>query len=320
MSRVFFILPVLLILLTVSSCSNRPGYVISRGKMVDVLYDIQLAQAVYNEYNTKIDTKEKKEALINDVLIKHNITQAELDSSILWYSDNIKLYMEINDSVSSKLKKMRDAHTDLINKRKGRDSYDVLPPLFYLDNAVPILSFRIDSAKLKNIKADHFLWSFDAMGVMEEDTLFAAALYTYADTVVNDIIHITKNDRYVFNKPLLPDSLLKNISGYIRLKKNSPSNVFLYNINYLDSMVVHTPDSLKKEESVAAVPPQTAVVEKSKRMEVVKEISLPDSLKNKEPVTTLPPQATLPAKRKSLEAVKVLDKASKDSLVLIREH
>lgn len=287
MRRAFFILSVLLILLTVSSCSNRPGYVLSQGKMIDVLYDIQLAQAIYNDYNAKIDTREKKEALINDILIKHSITQTELDSSILWYSDNIKLYMEINDSVSSKLKKTREVHTDMIKRRKGRDSYDVLPPLFYLDNAIPILSFRIDSAKLKSIKTDHFLWSFDAMGVMEKDTLTAAAVYTYADTVVNNIIQITKSDRYTFLKPQLPDSLLKNISGYIRLKKNSPSNVFLYNINYLDSTVISTPDSAKFTEPVA-------VVEQ--------------------------PLKTLPVNKRGLEIRKDLDKInSADSLVFIKE-
>ena len=57
-------------------------------KMVDLLCDIQLAQAVYNSDN-QFSSNEKKDGLIEGVLKKHKVTQADLDSSLLWYADNI---------------------------------------------------------------------------------------------------------------------------------------------------------------------------------------------------------------------------------------
>jgi hypothetical protein len=245
MHRLSAILTVSLIALVLLSCSNRPSDVISQKKMVEVLYDIQLAQAVYSDYSRKIDTNDKKQALINDVLDKHKITQAQLDSSMLWYSDNIRLYMEINDSVSNRLKKTRDAFNAQINSRKTRTDYDILPPYFYMDGSVPILSFNIDSTKLKRVNTAMFSWAFDIMGVIPKDTIVVATLYTYKDTIVKNFVSINNDGYYKLLKPELPDSLLQDISGYIRLRKESHANVLVYNINYVDSTLVSTTDTLR---------------------------------------------------------------------------
>ncbi len=253
MHRLSAILTISLIALILPSCSNKPGYVISQKKMVEVLYDIQLAQAIYSDYSRKVDTNEKKQALINDVLYKHKITQAELDSSMLWYSDNIRLYMEINDSVSSRLKKTRDVFNAQINSRKTRTDYDILPPYFYMDGSVPILSFNIDSTKLKRVNTAMFSWAFDIMGVIPKDTIEVATLYTYKDTIVKNFVSINNDGYYKLVKPSLPDSLLQDISGYIRLRKESHANVLVYNINYVDSTLVSATDTLQspieKEEA-----------------------------------------------------------------------
>ncbi len=53
-------------------------------------------------------TVEKKEALIDQVLEKHKITEARWDTSLSWYSDKIDLYLQINDSVKSRLKRVQE--------------------------------------------------------------------------------------------------------------------------------------------------------------------------------------------------------------------
>lgn len=251
MHRLSAILSVSLITVVLLSCSNKPNYLIPQKKMVDVLYDIQLAQAIYNDHNRKIDTNQKKDALIRDVLSKHNVKQADLDSSMMWYSDNIKLYMEINDSVSNRLKKTRDVFNNRMRDRSPSLAYDIMPPYFYMDNTTPVLAFHIDSVKLKNMNPAMFSWKFDIMGVIPQDTLWAATLYTYEDTIVKDIVPIGAGGHYIFNKPSLPDSLLKDISGYVRLKKTSFANVVIYNINYIDSTLVPVVDTTGQAKPVA---------------------------------------------------------------------
>lgn len=235
------------------SCNNRPRYVIPQNKMVDILYDVQLAQAIYSDHNNKLNTPEKKQALINDVLRKHDITQSQLDTSMVWYSDNIKVYMEINDTVAKRLKGSRDAINEQIRQRTIALNHDILPPLFYLNDVTPLLSFRIDSAKLKSINPAMFTWSFDVIGKSLRDTIIASAYFTYADTTIMQVDSMLTDRHYVFSKPQLSDSLLKNVSGYIHFKNAYPSNILIYNISYLDSVPVSTPDTSKKVERVKAI-------------------------------------------------------------------
>ena len=89
----------------VSSCHNRPDEVLTRRKMENVMYDMYVAEALiesdYQEYNNP----EKKEALIDQVLKKHKISEARWDTSLSWYSDKIDIYLQINDSVKSRIKR-----------------------------------------------------------------------------------------------------------------------------------------------------------------------------------------------------------------------
>ncbi|MDR2953853.1 MAG: DUF4296 domain-containing protein, partial [Prevotella sp.] len=71
----------------------------------------------------------------------------------------------------------------------------------------------------------------------------AAVYYKYKDTLVAQMQPIKENKRYLFIKPELPDSLIKSISGYVRVKAKSEwlgfSDIMLYNISYSDSLSIN---------------------------------------------------------------------------------
>lgn len=240
--------PVIYIILAVfllSSCNRRPGDVVSPQKMTEVLYDIRLTQSIYaNDPQFKSD--EMKDALVAGVLRKHKITQAELDSSLLWYSDNIQYYSAINDTVAARLKAKNES---LMRSRIGsganrRQTNQIIPTFYYLNEYSPTLSFDIDSLKIKNIKnISLFHLKFDIQGLSAEQEAEASVYFNYKDTLVRRKMPIERNTHYSFSKPSLPDSLLKSISGYIHLKNdinNISSNVLIYNISYIDSLKVST--------------------------------------------------------------------------------
>lgn len=231
---------VILIIAFFYSCGRRPRYVLPEDKMTDVLYDIQLAQAIYRS-DLDFNTDEKKDALIGGVLQKYNLSQADLDSSLLWYSDNVEYYMAINDSVASRLR----ANNKLVMDAKlalteGRDFANVLlPTFFYLTNATPTLSFNIDSARLQTIDYSNFNLKFNVQGLDSLLDAKAAVYFTYKDTLIKDIIALDKNTEYIFSKPQIADSLLKSITGYVHVAnkvKGFPANVVLYDITYLDTL------------------------------------------------------------------------------------
>ncbi len=241
-STIFIIITVLLVL---GSCSRRPKYVLSENKMVEVLYDIQIAQAIYNR-GTEFNTNEKKDALVEGVLRKHKVSQAELDSSLLWYSDNIAYYEAINDSVASRLSAKNKRMMDELNKPKGKvRRTDLLIPSFYnLSAATPTMSFDIDSFKIKKLDLTKFNIRFDVQGLSALQKVEAAVFFTYKDTLIKKIVPLDKNEAYTFSKPHLADSLLKGVSGYVHLKERGsdlPLNISLYNISYIDSISSNVP-------------------------------------------------------------------------------
>ena len=243
MKRFIFFSVIILIIL--GSCSRRPRYVIPEKKMIDVLVDIQLAQAIYGR-NNQFTTDEKKDALIEGVLKKHKVSQAELDSSLVWYADNIQYYETITDSVASKLRARSSQFSAYMNAtaKRGINTTQYLPPYYYLNEYTPTLSFDIDSFRIKNVEVPKFKIRFDVQGLSDLDNVEAAFYYRYKDTVVKEIVPIAENRRYTFSRPNLSDSLLKSISGYIHLNnkiKELPTNIMLYNINYIDSTTVETP-------------------------------------------------------------------------------
>lgn len=238
---VIYITIVLSTIIAFCSCGKRPRYVIPENEMMDILYDIRLVQAIYSN-NSQFYADSLKDALVSGVLEKYDITQAQLDTSLVWYADNIDQYRIINDSVTSRLR----AKSNLLMEQKSkmdmklsRQNY-LIPPFFYLNEFTPTFRFDIDSVKIKTINLSSFVLLFDVQGLKPLQKAGATVYFTYKDTLVRNSYDINKNMGYTIAKPQLPDSLLKSISGYIHVDKKigASGQVMLYNISYSDSTTI----------------------------------------------------------------------------------
>jgi len=68
--------------------------------MEKVLFDIHLAEAEINaNYNIFYTDSARKQELLNSVLKKHKITEAILDTSLVWYSGHLDKYFKINNNL-----------------------------------------------------------------------------------------------------------------------------------------------------------------------------------------------------------------------------
>lgn len=91
--------------LFLGSCNrNKPKGVLSKNKMARVLVDYHIA---YNMgQSLPSDKRYQIPLLINGVLHKHHITQAEFDSSLVWYTRNPRdlniIYTRVNRLLSEK--------------------------------------------------------------------------------------------------------------------------------------------------------------------------------------------------------------------------
>lgn len=233
------------------SCSRRPGNVLSESEMTDVLYDIQLAQAMMNSYiDPNYNNIDHKDALVKSILDKYKITQADFDTSLVWYSDNMAIYLDINDTIAARLRSQVEIIRNRITEQnKSEDALRnrLLPPRFYLTGDEPTLSFNVDSFKIKTMNMKHFKLLFDVQGLSLNDRVSAGLYFTYQDTSVHKMITLEGDNRYLIDKPQLPDSLLKGVSGFIHLRHSSqPSRILLYNIQYQDSISDKVEDAAEK--------------------------------------------------------------------------
>lgn len=97
-----FCLLLLLGSISFSSCKKSiPSEVIQPDKMEALLYDYHIAQAIGNEYNG--EERYKKELLLQYVFEKHHTTEAQFDSSLVWYTRNTEELNNIYERVGEKL-------------------------------------------------------------------------------------------------------------------------------------------------------------------------------------------------------------------------
>ena len=95
------ILPTLaLLMFFLMACDDRPKDVLSRGKMEDVLYDYHIMQGIIDELPSE-EREAKAQDYINAVFEKHGITEAQFDSSIVYYNrhtqDLHKIYSNLKE-------------------------------------------------------------------------------------------------------------------------------------------------------------------------------------------------------------------------------
>ena len=256
-SRLIILLSILTLLMSIS-CNTRPRKVLNEDKMIDIFEDLYLADAITRSSRTGLGSEDSKESLANGVLKKHSISQAELDSSLVWYvNNNIQQYDRIQDSVSARLERRKEVierKLASIYKYKTTGFTTELPSYYLLDSNQPIFSFKIDSTALASFEKEKFKFSFIVSGTDTLKSKVESKLYfRYKDTVVVEQQPIEADRHYEFVKPAIEDSLLREISGYIRLRSRSKgihSTILLNEIkNKTDSIVVVSSDSTMVEKN-----------------------------------------------------------------------
>lgn len=223
----------LLLLSLLLSCSpSRPSGILSEEKMTDVLVDFHLAQGMAEAQGDNTDVNRYK--YIQAVFRKHHITEAEFDSSMVYYSGRAEEFLLIYNNVVTRVQAQAErmgleatatqdrfasltSEGDTANIWLGKDfACIVANPI----GCVYSFQMKADSTFRPG---DSFIWLFKTQFVARSMNNEATAIlnfYYEGDTVVSitDLLRNSpKNEmRHSPNKAI--DSLnLRSISGYIYL-------------------------------------------------------------------------------------------------------
>jgi hypothetical protein len=87
------------IIFILSACEGRPKGVLNESKMANVLTEMHKTDATMNEKGLTYGRYYEKAPYYSFILKKYNITQAQFDSSLVWYSKNPRVFSNIYDKV-----------------------------------------------------------------------------------------------------------------------------------------------------------------------------------------------------------------------------
>lgn len=228
------------------SCQQRPKEVLSKKKMEKVLYDVYIAEAMIENDFQSFSEPEQKEALVQQVFQKHQITQAQWDSSLVWYAEHISDYMRMNDSVKMQLKRAQTDIDKLINKQNAQESdlykrnttpsYIPKEYSFAIADSRKGFTFRLDSfliAQKTEKPVFDFAFKVHGLPAQNKPDLSATLILEYKDTTVYKESPILANEAYSFTiDRYLPKDTLVTLSGFMRLNDplNRNRNIVIYDI------------------------------------------------------------------------------------------
>ena len=267
----------LLAVVMVACKVERPRYVLSDGVMENVLYDYHIAKAMGE--NLDYNEQYKRTLYLNAVFKKHNITQAQFDTTMAWYARHPEVVNEVYDIVRERLMASRENYNHLVSLRDGKptrskagDSIDVwIWDRIHMLSGMPLdnkLMFTLPSDD--NYQAsDTIKWTVGFKFLSEQlvDTTkrpIMAMQVAYAkDTIVSALCRIDSSQ--VAQLVLQADTLgdIKELRGFIYYPTNQPKQTLL--IDSVSLMRYHqTNDSIpattddKKEEKIELEVPQAS--------------------------------------------------------------
>ena len=247
--RLYLILFLTGLIFLITSCKpGIPSDILTPEELEEVLYDYHLAQGLAESSSDSVSYR--RYVYVQEVFRKHGITEAEFDSTMVWYSAHANYLNDIYKNLSlryeTELKAMgaTEGVSDNLNNLSAvgdtaniwtEQSFIVMQPN-WLDG-----KFKFVIEADSNIhRGDAFLWRYNARLVGDRNTgnEAYAALYIHFD---NDSVAAVT--RRIYNKSRMElrietDTMLtvRSISGFIYYKRKENNDKF--ELMMLDDMML----------------------------------------------------------------------------------
>ena len=272
--------------LALSACQvKRPDTVLSDAQMEEVLYDYHIAKAL-GEGTPHADNY-KRVLYVESVFKKYGITQAQFDSSMVWFSRNPEVLGKIYENIVNRLKAEQTNLEELLALREGKprtsvagDSVDVwFGQQLYRLTGTPLTNRLTFSLPADSNFQDRdtlrwhvrFLFSGTAFDSVAAPVMSLSLRYE-SDSVVSALRRIRRAGEYSIT--LQGDTLgrLKGVDGFVYYPGNDGRTLLLDRISLMryhctDTLASAAADTL---ETVPEKPAGKPGVEPAKADEVKK--------------------------------------------------
>lgn len=228
--------PYLLILFIVaSSCISRPDYVLDEEAMVSLLTDVHRSEGLLELQQNNNLSEDFKQSIMAAVLVKHNVSRAQYDSSLVWYGQNLKHLVKVYSKVQKNINDDIEYWTTVDDESKlefaiseAGDSVQIwtVDNFMVLDES-KLLSFRFWEIPSDSnyVAGDSIIWHLNIPQVPQSHFIVASLSLNYDkdensssinNTVVVrrdssfDITCVSCDTTVIFNSIIASISLLKD--------------------------------------------------------------------------------------------------------------
>lgn len=258
-----------------------PGRILSEQVMEDVLYDYHLAQAMAEG----TDSMEQQRYLyVQSVFRKHRITEAQFDSSMVWYSSHATylndIYRRLGDRFDAEARVLGigtgpvDVYAGLTNR--GDTANIWAEKSFYLlkpGEGGNRMTFVME-ADTTFYPGDSFLWRFDTRFIYQEGQREAYASLSVRlsnDSVVGILHRLTSDGKAEISVRPRGDWEVKEVTGFVYVPLTEPKSTYRM-------LVIDRPALIRFHKKRKAAADTAAVVSDSLRTDSACHKTVADSL------------------------------------------
>lgn len=272
-----------LLMAVMVSCSDRPSYVLSEDKMVDLMADMELTEAYSNLQGN--NSREKLD-FGKSILKAHGVSEETLDSTLSWYGRNMDEYSELFEKVDKEIKKREKKYLDSYDeKNESTENLWVLGDHLILSSlsGMNSFSFTIDNPDLKEGDILEFTFAL-ANAASLKGTLAVEYTDGYGEGVVSNI-----SSKKNIKISLTTDTAKKveRIFGTINLKDTKSLPLYIDSLKLIvepfDSISYRTskrtqkrfgPQKIKSPETKIKTEKKDTIVNGSDSLDNIKEIAI----------------------------------------------
>jgi hypothetical protein len=210
-----------------ASCSRVPKHILSERKMRVILYDMLLAEAIVEVKNESFPSSTERQTVYDAVFAKHQISQADYDSALIWYGKHMDLYMAVYKlvlkDVNAAIAALGDVNPNPITgDASEQDSIDIWifkrSEAFNPNRVFNTLTFDIMPQNPYPSGSSYVLgvsvWGI-SRSLKNKPVIHLNAVQ--ADTIISISKEITGDGYYEASVGTLADKVVSRIYGYILL-------------------------------------------------------------------------------------------------------
>lgn len=118
-----YVFPISALCLLAAACSDRPENILSEDKMIDVMTDLQIAEA-YDRSGASLQDNHgtRVEGIGLRVLKAHGVSEAEMDSTLTWYGRNMDEYAKLYKKVDERLAKQQQKYARAAGESESQNA------------------------------------------------------------------------------------------------------------------------------------------------------------------------------------------------------